>query len=346
MIDPTTAGDVLREHFAQEGSTDRVSVGAAKDEAYTPGTGELVFLPGLTGRFEADPDARLYNGTLRARVPLKAYLASALTGLSGTERSLVFQLSDTVSLVCGEAGIELYEPRKATDPVHHATVPDSEVFHLDRERVIGSDLVIFLSHFPSTGAGEELDIAFNALVPILIVSHESTKVSRMVTGIPGLIRRISYDEPEELRSLLAAELEALRPLLEQRKLALGEYDANIVGDRVRILRQELGLTHEQIAQATSSRAPLTVEFLKRLESSSDRDANPSLLQLRELAFALRTTVADLVEPNLEAIVLDRLSNWVGSTSAARFAGTSVKDRNRILRRLLLRLVDSLENDQT
>ena len=344
MIDPANAGNVLRGHFAQ-GNADfgdrAIQAGGPRQPR-----GELVPLPGLSGTFEADESVRIYNDTPIARVPLEAYLASALTGLSGSDRGLVFQLSDTVGLVCSDAGIELYEPRKKTDPVHHAEVPDSEVFHLDREKVIASDLVIFLSHFPSTGAGEELDIAFNALVPILVISHAETKVSRMVTGIPGLVRQISYEEPEDLRSSLAAELAEIRPLLEQRKLALGTYDANIVGDRVRILRQEQGLTRKQIAQAASARAPMSEEFLTRLESSTDRDANPSLLQLRELAFALKTTVADLVEPSLEGIILDRLSRWVGDTSAARFEGMSTKDRNRILRRLLLRMIDSLENDAT
>lgn len=344
MIDPAAAGNVLRGHF--EAREDAESDQRIVQAGVTKEGGALVPLPGLSGLFEADQDARLYGETPVAKVPLEAYLASALTGLNGSDRALVFQLSDTIGLVCSDAGIRLYEPRKKTDPVHHAEVPDSEVFHLDRERVIASDLVIFLSHFPSTGAGEELDIAFNALVPILVISHAETKVSRMVTGIPGLVRQISYEEPEDLRSSLAAELAQIRPLLEQRKLALGAYDANIVGDRVRILRQEQGLTRAQIAHATSARAPMSEEFLTRLESSTDRDANPSLLQLRELAFALKTTVADLVEPNFEGIVLDRLSRWVGDTSAARFEGMSAKDRNRILRRLLLRMIDSLENDAT
>lgn len=94
--------------------------------------------------------------------------------MSGEQRQLVFQLSDSISEVCRSLEIDLYEPRKKTDPVNNPNVRDSDVFQIDRERVLGSDLVIHLAHYPSTGAGEELDMAYGGLVPILIVAHEDT----------------------------------------------------------------------------------------------------------------------------------------------------------------------------
>ena len=74
------------------------------------------------------------------RVPLSAYLASALTGLDPTQKALVVHLSDIVCLVCRSVDIDLYEPRKKTDPVHHTDVSDVDVFKIDRERVLKSDL--------------------------------------------------------------------------------------------------------------------------------------------------------------------------------------------------------------
>ncbi len=280
----------------------------------------------------------------RVTLPLNAYLACALTGLDSNSYALIALLSDTIAQVCAGVEISLYEPRKKTDPNFHPNVADSEVFQTDRDRVVTSDLVIYLSHFPSTGAGEELDIAYNAMVPILVIKHSSTRVSRMVTGIPGLVRTTSYDEPEELREVLTHELERLRPLLEQRKLAFGDYEGSIVGSRIRRLREEQMLTREQLADAASSTsAPMTPELIRHIEESSDRQANPSLIQLRELASSLKTTVADLVEPDLEAVILNRLSDWASGSQAARGTQTG-RDRRRLLKRVLLRVVDSLEQD--
>jgi hypothetical protein len=46
------------------------------------------------------------------RVPLRAYLASALTGLSEDARKTVFDISDRVSQICLEVNIELYEQKE------------------------------------------------------------------------------------------------------------------------------------------------------------------------------------------------------------------------------------------
>jgi len=274
-------------------------------------------------------------------LPLEGYLASALTGLSGEQRMLVFQLSDVIATICAEHGITLYEPRKKTDPVFNAEVPDPEVFRIDRERVLSSDLLIHLCHYPSTGAGEELDFAHNSLVPIILISHSSTRVSRMIRGIPSLKLEITYTEPEDLRAELRNRLTELRPILEQRKLAFSRYDVNVVGSKVRALREELGLTREDVA--TSSKT-MTVDLLKNIEESPDRIGNPSLVHLREIATILKTTVADLVEPDLSERLLVALQEWVTGRSAARFEGINLKDRNKIVRRVLLRVIDSLENE--
>src|SRR5437870_13121120 len=80
------------------------------------------------------------------QIPLNAYLASALTGLSSVEKALIVHLSDITSMVCRAVDIDLYEPRKNTDPVHHANVLDTDVFKIDRQRVVSSDLLIHLCH--------------------------------------------------------------------------------------------------------------------------------------------------------------------------------------------------------
>src|SRR5687767_11577585 len=60
--------------------------------------------------------------TTPSPLPLDAYLACALTGLSTSERDVIFGISDLVSQICNEHNITLYEPRKRTDPVLHTNV--------------------------------------------------------------------------------------------------------------------------------------------------------------------------------------------------------------------------------
>jgi transcriptional regulator with XRE-family HTH domain len=279
-----------------------------------------------------------------ARIPLNAYLACALTGLSGIQKSLVVHLSDVVSLVCRSVDIELYEPRKNTDPVHDSEVPDTEVFKIDRKRVVSSDLLIHLCHFPSTGSGEELSFAYDALVPIILIAHGENRVSRMITGIPSLKIDIRYSEPEELRSLLEQRLVEIRPLLEQRRLAKDEFSENVVGARVKELRLQANITPEQLAK----RVGLTVEGLLNIEENIDTIANPSLTTLRLLATALKTTVAELVNPDYYETILSGIQSILNEravSAAARFRGMSDKDQLALIRRLLTRFLYFIEEQQ-
>ena len=272
-------------------------------------------------------------------ITLDAYLACALTGLNKEQRQLVFQLSDMVAEICKGYGIELYEPRKKTDPVHHTEVKDTDVFRIDRERVLSSDLLIHLSHYPSTGSGEELDFAYSALIPIIVVSHSENYVSRMITGIPSFHVHLKYTEPEELREQLHSCLVEIRPILEERKLAFSQYEVNIVGNRIQVLREQLQLSRQAVVESIPG---LTEEALHHIEENSDKTSNPSLIQLRQIAAVLKTTVADLVEPDMEERILRGLNEWISGREAARFSSISTKDRNKIIRRILLRLIDSLE----
>jgi len=274
------------------------------------------------------------------KLPLSAYLASALTGLDKDQRSLIFHLSDIISTICEKNGISLYEPRKKTDPVHHPEVHDKEVFATDRKGVLSSDLLIYLSHFPSTGAGQELDFAYGAMLPIIVISRAEDTVSRMVTGIPTFNVQIEYSEPEDMRTQLDDCLDTIKPLLEERKLAYSEYDVNIVGNRIRELRTQLGLSRRNIVDSIFT---ITEEELEKLEENTDKISNPSLVQLRQVAFVLKTTVADLVEPNMGGRVISFLNHWLEGRQAARgYSSISDEDTRKIMRRVLLRVVDSLE----
>jgi hypothetical protein len=334
MSDPASAAKILQRHFSGTSDADFVERAKKYCPELTASSSEIQSKGG-----EGMGDLVLLQPQ-RAPLRLNAYLACALTGLVSEQRQLMFHISDIVSTICLEQDIDLYEPRKQTDPVHHPDVLDAEVFRIDRERVLTSDLVVHLCHYPSTGAGEELDFAYTALVPLILVSHGEHRVSRMITGIPSFKLHLIYTEPEDLRHQLRDALIEVRPVLEQRKLAFSKYDVNIVGDKIRSLREEWGLTRADVAYSAKH---MTAEMLKLLEESTDRVSNPSLIQLREIAYILKTTVASLVEPDLNEQLMATLQSWVSDRAAARFGDNmTAKDRNRIVRRVLLRVIDSLE----
>lgn len=342
MLKPDDVSNRLRKHFAEVTSEQFHE----NVERFTPNSiGNDRALEATSPQSSADCSRQLVLfQPPSASLPLEAYLACALSGLTEEQRQLVFHISDIVATVCHDQNIQLYEPRKKTDPVHHADVPDTDVYRVDRERVLSSDLLIHLCHYPSTGSGEELDFAYGALLPIVLISHSKTRVSRMVTGIPSLKLHISYTEPEELRHELRDRLMEIRPVLEERKLAFSQFDANLVGERIRNLREELGLTREDVA---SSVPHLTVDALRHIEESTDRISNPTLIHLRQIATILRTTVADLVEPDLSERLMNTLQEWASQRTdyaAARFHGINLKDRDRLIRRVLRRVIDLLDEE--
>ena len=282
---------------------------------------------------------------LRQREPaplrLQAYFASALTALDRQQRAHVMAVAELVAAVCEDVNIDVYQPWKSTDPIQHPDISPEDVFDEDRERVLGSDLVIHIADYASTGSGEELDFALDALIPIILLSHGDSVISRMVLGIPALKLMVTYTTLDELRLELSERLTEIRPILEERKLSFTEFDTNIVGNKVRLLREEAQITREELARSSSGF--LTVDLIRGIEENTDKISNPSLLQLRALAACLKTTVADLVEPDLQERVVVMLQEWIGDNVAARNP-MSQNDRKKIITRILARVIHDLNRE--
>jgi hypothetical protein len=336
MVDPNEVRKHLRKHFSEvtpEEFIENVS-------KYCPEI--LQAPPAKTEEDVSGVHLQLFQPQ-PAPLPLNAYFACALTGLASDQYKQMVELSEIIDEICQTDGIDLYQPRLHTDPVKHAKLPAESVFKIDKARVLGSDLLVHLCDYPSTGAGEELAMALDALLPILLISHSQTHLSRMVKGIPGYKVEIEYTDHDSLRSELKNALLQIRPVLEERKLAFSKYRGNVVGNTIRLMREEAGLTRKMVA--SSSPSVLEVERLRQIEESADQESNPSLIELRVIATILKTTVADLVEPDMDERLLNALQDWPFRSRTAQFGRLNIKNRNKILRRLLLRLIDSLEADE-
>ena len=333
MINSDDAKKVMSEHFRQ------ITLQEFNELQETYVVKEPMDLVPTEYRIESH--GRILYQREAAPLSLNAYFASALTTLDEMQRRDLLQVSAIASKVCSDLDIDLYEPIKSTDPVSHPQVSPEDVYNLDRKRVSKSDLLIHVADYASTGAGEELDIAQSALIPIVLINHGSARVSRMVTGIPAFKLEITYNSFEELEIELRQRLTEIRPILEERKLAFSDFEKNMVGNKVRVLREDAGLTREEVA--AHSNELLTTEKIRTLESSSDKVSNPTLMELRTLATVLKTTVADLVEPDLDERMIALLQEWMLSKVEARSA-MSEGDKRRVLRHMLHAVILRLDSE--
>jgi transcriptional regulator with XRE-family HTH domain len=164
----------------------------------------------------------------------------------------------------------------------------------------------------------------------------------MITGIPSFKLDIRYRQPEDLNTLLAKRLLEIRPYLEERKIIREQYQVNIVGQRIKDLRLRSALTREDLAR----RVGLTPVSIEHIEESVDATSNPSLTQLRALAAALKTTVAELIVPDLNEYILSQIQSTLYERVPARsYDSMTAKDRNTLVRRYLYRVLDWLDRGQ-
>ena len=223
---------------------------------------------------------------------LSAYISTPLTGLDERTRRSIAATVDVVKAVCGdpELALEAYFPGDHTDPIRDADVSPADVFRLDRERIKSSDVMLLVGQTPSTGVGQELNMALESLLPVVFLAPAGTPISRMARGVPSFTVELEYASNAQLRERLGRALQELRPRLQARRAALRELDANVTGAKIRAQRRRRGISRAQLAAATG----LTIGGIELLEQSPDRESDPSLTQLRRVAAVLGVSVGDLV----------------------------------------------------
>jgi hypothetical protein len=120
----------------------------------------------------------------------KIYLSGALTGISQPEK--VKQFYEGIGLVCTNLNLIPYIPHTVSDPILNHDLHPTEVFELDKNRVIQSDLVIAYLGLPSLGVGMELAYAESYSIPIILLYEDGKLISRLARGIPTIIAEICF----------------------------------------------------------------------------------------------------------------------------------------------------------
>lgn len=284
-------------------------------------------------------------GALSRPMLLTAYLASALTGLGGS-REQVLALQDRIERLCTEHGIEVYRPIKATDPLDHPQVAAEDVYAIDRGQVLSRDLLILMTHVPSFGGGQEVQLASGALIPILLIRPVGKPVSRMLLGIPSLMYEVVADD-ETLESKLSEALDIVRTISASRREFINRFDKVGIGGRIRAIREERAMKREDLADHVG----LSVEEIRCIEEEPVSVSSPTLIVLRKLTEALDVTLAEVCDPMyVDAATADIVKELLhgvplsaveyrDSRRSALWRTVAPQDIPRVIRRILNHILE-------
>lgn len=122
----------------------------------------------------------------------RAYVSGVLTGVESLD--VLKKFYEDISRVCAAEGVAAYVPHLVTDPEKNAEITPREVYELDRLKVIESNLVIAYVGVPSLGVGQEIEIARESNIPVLLMMEKEARISRMARGNPAVIAEIRFED--------------------------------------------------------------------------------------------------------------------------------------------------------
>ena len=151
------------------------------------------------------------------------YISGALSDVPAQTRDHYLTFYEMLGQVVETAGLVAYVPHQNTDPVRHKDVTPKQVDLIDRTAVMSSILVAAVVDNPSLGVGIEVEMAYHAAKPVVLLCHEDRiaqrRISRLVRGNPAVVHEIVYTTREDaleqfaefLRTFLMEQAEGILP---------------------------------------------------------------------------------------------------------------------------------------
>ncbi len=135
-----------------------------------------------------------------------AYITGALTNLPNEDRPKFRQFYESLAGLFEKYGLKSYVPHLYGDPVLFAKLTPREIDQIDRTAVILSGLVVAYVGEPSAGAGIEIELAYHANKPVILLFEkeklEKRLISRLVRGNPAVVAEIVFvDFDDSLKQL-------------------------------------------------------------------------------------------------------------------------------------------------
>jgi transcriptional regulator with XRE-family HTH domain len=233
-------------------------------------------------------DLRLWTDDLDDGPERVVYYSGPLTWYaknSGDRLDTVRKVASIVDESLGDHGFDVHVPHKR---FRGRSSPGA---YLENRLIIArSVLVIAFYDYPSTGLGQELEIAAEYMRPvILLVNERRDNVSTMVSR--GFVHHevLEYDDSEELRERLPAM--ALEVLGQSRDLGHASL-CDQLGPTIRRHREVLGMSRGELA----ARAGCPEAVIRHLETDPAEVLSPTLVQLVRVSEALGLGADGLVAP--------------------------------------------------
>lgn len=136
----------------------------------------------------------------------RVYVSGALSDLPDAIRPQYLAFYESIGRLITNMGLVPYVPHLHTDPIRHKDVTPSQVDLIDRTAVTSSVLVIAVADNPSLGVGIEVEMAYHAAKPVVLVCRSNRvaerKISRLVRGNPAVIVEIIYQDHSDAISQL------------------------------------------------------------------------------------------------------------------------------------------------
>lgn len=187
-------------------------------------------------------------------LPISAYFASALTGLTDEQMSEIIALDEKIDEICRSYEryqVVLYRPRTVTSPKDNPEVSAKEVYEIDQTRVASADVIFLATIFPSLGAGMELQLALQSCSSIILLKKKGQKLSRMVLGCPAIQEIIEFDDLSELEEKVTEVLNKILPSIAEFRAANPQLQNTStdfqLGSRICELRKRRGFSQEHLA---------------------------------------------------------------------------------------------------
>jgi len=229
------------------------------------------------------------------------YVASALTALDEAERQEIGRLCDIIDqTVVSETSItgrpwHVHLPVVWSAPSPTATQSPRDVYFDNCDHVArASGLIVVADRGGSLGAGQEFAWALALRLPILVVTTDSSPISRQISGTPALTRVRSTAGDEDLRATIVEWLADWGDAIESRARNGG-------GERVTALRAVQRLraafdTGSDSIEAIAAVANLTVDRIRQLFKPEALFAC-SVSELIALSGALGLEAGDALNPH-------------------------------------------------
>lgn len=174
------------------------------------------------------------------------------------------------------------------DEGFHVHVPHRGYVHLgghgayleNRSIIARSALVVAFYDYPSTGLGQELEIAAAYMRPIvLLVNERRDNVSTMVSGGFFRFKKLDYTDlaeiAERLPPLAREVVDESTPIEELAR-------SRALGQTIRKRRETSGMSRAELA----ARAGCSVSLIQHLETDEAKVLSPTLVQLAGISIAL------------------------------------------------------------